>query len=247
MRIRVFADADEMARATATLMTMRAARAIVDHGQANLVLDGGPMIEAVLASLASEPLKDVAPWRSCQFFWAEEACLPFERPESNYGQARRLLLDQVPVEPGQLHPAPVELYEPEEAAARYMAELRAFFWGDKPHFDFTLLNLGAEGGAAGLLPHTQAALERRDWVTWRPAGEKDEGPARVTFTLPTLNQTSCMVVLAQGEAMAETAARVIASARSGGNTYPAAGLRPWGEMFWFLDAAAAAKLESQAA
>jgi 6-phosphogluconolactonase len=244
MKIRVFADADELARATATLLTVRAARAIVEHNQANLVLSGGPVAESVLSALAAEPLKDVAPWRSCHFFWAGEACLPFDDRGSACGQARRLLFDHVPVGPEQLHPAPVDLYEPEEAAARYMAELRTYFWGGKPEFDLTLLALGADGGVAGLSPGTPAVAERRDWVTWSVPPEGEPGPARVSFTLPTLNRTRTMLLLASGAEMADTVARVVAQARAGGDTLPAAALRPWGEMFWFIDAAAAAGLES---
>jgi 6-phosphogluconolactonase len=247
MRIRVFADADELARATATLLTVRAARAIVEHNQANLALAGGPVVDSVLAALAAEPLRGVTPWRSCHFFWAEEACLPLADPASSYGQAQRLLLDRVPVGPEQRHPAPVDLYEPEEAAARYMAELRTYFWGGKPEFDFTLLALGPDGGVAGISPGTPAVVERRDWVTWSQPAEGAPGPARVSFTLPTLNRTKSMVVLASGAEMAATVAGVIAQARAGGDTLPASALRPWGEMFWFVDAAAAAGLESLAA
>jgi hypothetical protein len=43
------------------------------------------------------------------------------------------------------------------------------------------------------------------------------------------------------------AAEAIVLARRGGDTLPAAALRPWGELFWFLDADAAAGLESLAA
>ncbi len=247
MRIRVFTDAGELARATATLLAVRAARAIVERNQANLVLAGGPLPEAVLTALAEGPLKDVAPWRSCQFFWAEESCLGAGRAGGNFAQAKRLLLDHVPVGSEQLHPAPVDIYEPEEAAARYMAELRTHFWGGKPEFDFTLLSLGPEGEAAGLAPHSRAAAERRDWVTWAEPTEQDGQPPRVSFTLPTLNRTRTMVVMASGKDMADTVARVIAQARRGGDNMPASALRPWGELFWFLDAEAAAGLESLAA
>jgi 6-phosphogluconolactonase len=247
MKIRVFTDAAELARATATLLTMRAARAIVEHNQANLALAGGPLVESVLAALAADPLKDVTPWRSCQFFWAEETCPAPGEDAGHFARAKDLLFDHVPVGTNQLHPAPVDLYEPEEAAARYMAELRTFFWGGKPEFDLTLLGLDQQGGVAGLLPGSPAVAERRDWVTWTEPRDEKAGPPRVSFTLPTLNRTSTMVVLASGAEMAETVAQVIAQARRGGDALPASALRPWGEMFWFLDADAAAGLESLAA
>ncbi|RJO70571.1 MAG: 6-phosphogluconolactonase, partial [Myxococcales bacterium] len=49
MRIRVFETSDELARATAALMAVRAARAITERGQAAVVIPGGSTPLPILA------------------------------------------------------------------------------------------------------------------------------------------------------------------------------------------------------
>lgn len=74
-------------------------------------------------------MKDVAPWRSCQFFWAEEACLPFDDQASSYGQAKRLLFDRVPGGSGAAPPRAGGPLRARGGGPLYMAELRTYFIG----------------------------------------------------------------------------------------------------------------------
>lgn len=241
MRIRVFSTADELARATATLMAVRAARAIVEHGQANLALAGGSTPLPVYQALAAEPLAGVMPWQACHFFWGDERCLPFDHPGSNLGQARQALLDQAPLKPSQIHPMPVDLYDPQEAAARYQAELRTHFGGGLPAFDFMLLGLGADGHVASLFPQSPALAEHSLWVTHSEPPEGIEPPVtRVSLTLPVLNNARTLVVAVCGAAKRQIVRRILGPNPEG--TLPGGLLRPYGELFWFLDQEAAQDL-----
>lgn len=243
MKVRIFPTADELARATATLLSVRAARAIVERGQANLALSGGSTPRPIYEALASDPLKDVTPWQSCHFFWGDERCAPFENPASNFGQAKGLLLDHVPVRPAHLHPIPVDRYEPEEAAARYAAELRTCFNWRQPIMDFVLLGLGTDGHTASLFPHTPELKEDREWVlaVEPPAGIEPALP-RVTLTLPVINSAHTVVIVASGAAKAEVVRQALNSQGGCNGSLPAALVRPWGELFWFLDQEAASLL-----
>lgn len=244
MRIRVFATADELARATATLMAVRAARAIVERGQANLALAGGATPLPIYQALASDPLLGVMPWQACHFFWGDERVLPHGHPGSNYGQARRIMLEQAPLKPGQVHPMPVDLYEPQEAAARYQAELRTHFGGLLPAFDFILLGLGSDGHLASLFPQDPALAEEGQWVAAvTPPEGVDPAVERVTLTWPVLNNGRTVVVAVTGAGKRQAVQQALGQEASGTGASPASRLRPFGELFWFLDQEAAAGLK----
>lgn len=242
MKIRVFPTADELARATATLMAVRAARAIVERGQANIALAGGATPLPVYRALASQPLREIMPWQACHFFWSDERAVPFDHPGSNFGQLQRIWQAGVSLKPGQLHPVPVDQYEPEEAAARYQAELRTHFGGLLPVFDFILLGLGPDGHLASLFPQDPVLGEERSWTAavTPPTGVEPALP-RVTMTWPLLNagRTVAMAVTGAGK---RQAVRQALSEHQDGPEALAKRLMPYGELFWFLDQAAAGDL-----
>lgn len=243
MRIRVFSSAGELARATATLMAVRAARAIVERGQANLVLAGGTTPLPIYRALAGEPLLGVMPWHACHFFFSDERVLPHGHPGSNYGQARRIMLEGAPLKPGQVHPMPVDLYDPQEAAARYQAELRTHFGGLLPVFDFILLGLGPDGHLASLFPQDQALAGERDWVAAAtPPPGVEPAVERVTLTWPVLNAGRTVVVAVTGAGKRQAVQQALGQEAPGAGGSPASRLRPFGELFWFLDQEAAAGL-----
>jgi 6-phosphogluconolactonase len=243
MKIRIFSTADELARATATLMAVRAARAIVERGQANLALAGGSTPLPIYHALATEPLRGIMPWQACHFFWSDERQVPFDHLDSNYGQAQRTWLGQVLQKPGQIHPIPVDLYEPEEAAARYQAELRTHYGGLLPAFDLILLGLGPDGHLASLFPQDPALAENRAWAAavTPPPGVEPPMP-RVTLTLPVLNAGRTVVVAVTGAGKRQAVKQALAEREAGPGGAVAKRLLPYGELFWFLDQEAAADL-----
>ena len=64
---------------------------------------------------------------------------------------------------------------------------------------------------------------------------------RITLTYPALNSSAAVAFLVSGEDKAEMVRRV----HEGDQTLPAARLRPQGDLVWFLDRAAAARLPQQ--
>jgi len=243
MKIRVFSTVEELARATATLMAVRSARAIVERGQANLALAGGRTPLPIYQALAQAPLKDVMPWQACHFFWGDERQVPLDHPDSNYGQARQAFLEAAPLKPGQLHPMPVDLYGPEEVAPRYQAELRTHFGGGLPIFDFILLGLGQDGHVASLFPHHPVLEERENWVAAvdPPEGVEPAVP-RVTLTLPVINAGRTVVFAVTGRGKAHMVRKVLAAQGQDNGCSVAKRVLPYGELFWFLDQEAAADL-----
>jgi 6-phosphogluconolactonase len=102
---------------------------------------------------------------------------------------------------------------------------------DRPLFDVTLLGIGDNGHTASLFPGQPALQERRRWAV-ATVGVKSE--PRITLTYPALDSSRDVAFLATGEGKRD----VVARARAGDPTIPAAMVRPVGRLYWFLDRAA---------
>jgi len=245
MRIRVFQTADELARATATLLAVRAARAVMERGQAAVAIPGGATVRPILEALARPPLSEVAPWQAMHFFLTDERCAPLDDPASNFGQAKALLFDQVPLGKYAAHPIPVDRYEPEEAAARYQADLRTHFGGLPPEFDFLLLGVGEDGHLASLFPGDPILQDAgKAWaVAVCPPPSAQPQVNRVSLTLPVLRAARSVVIALTGAGKAGIARRLLGPEAGQNGHLPASLVRSQGELLWFLDAEAARGLE----
>jgi 6-phosphogluconolactonase len=166
--------------------------------------------------------------------------VPPDSPQSNYGQARAALLDQVPLPAENVHRIHGELPSAEAAAAAYEQELRWFFGldpGELPRFDLVLLGLGADGHTASLFPGAAALVEHHRLAV--PVARPAPGPDRVTLTLPVLNRAAAVVFLVAGGAKGETLRRGV-SAEEPAPALPARAVHPAeGELLWLADLSAA--------
>ena len=86
------------------------------------------------------------PWGQIHLYWGDERLVPPDDPGSNYGQAKAILLDKVPIKLENVHRIKGELL-PAQAATDYRVELMNMAktglpW---PVFDIVLLGLGADG------------------------------------------------------------------------------------------------------
>src|SRR5262249_18507283 len=102
----------------------------------------------------------------------------------------------------------------------------------RPLFDLTLLGLGPDGHTASLLPGEPVLEERKGWVA---AGSHGPPQARITMTYPAIRSRRRVAFLLSGPEKAN----IFRAIRGGGSDVPAARVRPVGELFWFVDRAAA--------
>jgi 6-phosphogluconolactonase len=137
-----------------------------------IVLTGGTSVGEAY-ELAAET-KD---WRASSVWWSDERCVPPDHELSNYGLARRTLLDRLEGPP-QVHRMRGEL-DPPAAAAEYEREL------GNVQVDLLLLGLGSDGHVASLFAGSPQLQERERTVTSGPA-RLEPFVDRITFTLPTL-------------------------------------------------------------
>jgi 6-phosphogluconolactonase len=227
-----FADADSVASHAADWLIARVAAA---EAPVRVALSGGSTPKRLFSLLAQPERAARMKWERLALFWGDERCVHYDSPDSNYGEAKRLLLDHVPIDMGQVHPFPTNL-APEEAAARYAQTLQAAYGAtvlapSKPLFEVNFLGLGEDGHTASLIPGQPVLDELRAW-TAAVAGGRPE--VRLTLTYPALESADTVVFLVCGASKAA----IFAELQAGTADVPAARLRPQGETIWFVDQAA---------
>src|SRR5579871_1613844 len=122
-----------------------------------IVLTGGTSV-----GKAYELAAQTKDWSSASVWWSDERCVPPDDKLSNYGLAKRALLDRLERPPA-VHRMRGEL-DPPEAAAEYERELAGV------KLDLFLLGLGPDGHIASLFPGSLQLEERERRVTSGPAG-----------------------------------------------------------------------------
>ncbi len=230
--IRVFEDVDSLAKAAAKAFVDEAVRAVDTRGRFSVLLSGGSTPRGMFKLLADQ-FAHAVPWNRCFLFWGDERFVPFDDAASNFGAARKHLTSHVSVTDENLFPVPVDLPTPEDAAAAYGITLRAFFNGEHPEFDLTILGLGTDGHTASLFPETAAVEEREELVV---VGHAPDSPhTRVTVTLPVINSSRRIVFLVAGESKREALRAVLRGARP---RLPAALVDAPGRVQWLVERSA---------
>jgi len=218
----VVEDPDELADAVAA----RLARAADDGG--TVVLTGGKTPEQAYEK-AAERSPD---WSKVDVWWGDERCVPPEDERSNYGMAKRTLLDRLARPPRAVHRIKGELGK-ERAAADYAGEL------DDTELDLVLLGVGPDGHTASLFPDAPTLTE--DGRVLPAEAGLEPFVDRVTLSVPTLSAANEILFLLSGAAKADAAARAFAMEPS--PLTPASLVRARdGRTVAILDRAAAAKL-----
>ena len=230
-RTTIYPTRDLLMAGAADGLVAAAGQAIAERGRWRWVLAGGSTPEAVYRLLAQAPRREQIDWARVQVWWGDERCVPPDDHDSNFGMARRALLDHVAIPASNIHRMRGEL-PPAEAAQEYIAQMRAAFGNDGtwPSFDTILLGIGNDGHTASLFPASDI-LGRSDvavaatWVAKLNAH-------RISLTYPTINAARDTIFLVAG---ADKAPIVQAILGGTGNEYPAAQVA---NARWLLDAAA---------
>ena len=183
--------------------------------------------------------------RQRQVFYADERAVPLDHADSNHRALSEALYRHVPIPAAHIHPIDAALLgDLDELADAYEQELvREFAQRDAarfPVFDLVLLGVGPDGHTASLFPGHALLSEDARWVAH--IADSPKPPARrVTLTFPVLNHAARVALVAAGAGKADVLARVLDAPEEG---LPAARVRPAspGQLVWFVDAAAAARL-----
>ena len=220
----VLEDAEAAARQAGELLAEAAATG------RHIALSGGRTPE-----LAHQTAAKLAPdWSNVELWWGDERCVPPDDERSNFGMAKRTLLDNVVVQPAAVHRVRGEA-DPEEAALEYDAALQGV------RLRLNLLGLGADGHTASLFPNAPGLRENERLAIAAEPG-LDPRVTRVTMTPPMLANADVVLFLVTGTEKAEAAARAFAAPESAAT--PASLIRSnGGQTLAVLDRAAASLLD----
>jgi 6-phosphogluconolactonase len=226
-------SADDLAAHVADWLIARVAAA---DGPFRIALSGGSTPKRLFALLAQPGRAARMQWPKLHLFWGDERYVPYDSPDSNYGEARRILLDHVAIPRAQVHPFPVGA-TPDVAAANYAKLLQAEYGAAvldpaRPFFDLNFLGLGEDGHTASLIPGQPVLRERSLWAAAVGQGRPE---VRLTLTYPVLESARTVAFLVAGSGKAD----ILRTLRAGTADVPAARLKPQGETIWFVDRAAA--------
>ncbi len=227
------------------------ARAFADHLVEKLAeskdaplfwaLSGGSTPK-LLFQLLAEEYRDKIDWSRLHFFWGDDRMVPYDDPESNYGEVKSLLFDHVPVVEEQIHPVPTDL-EPEEAARAYGETISRLLPQNSdglPIFDLSMLGMGTDGHTASIFPDNLELLT--DARICAVAKHPESGQLRVTLTGPVINASDEVVFLITGNSKTLRVAQIV-NRETQATHFPAAHINPAsGRLHWFLDQAAASEV-----
>ena len=222
-----------------------------------LALSGGSTPKRLHLLLASAQFKNKIDWQKLHIFWGDERYVPFNDDRNNAKMAFDTLLDHVPVPKSQIHVMRTDI-DAEESAKEYESILRDYFPGAASHtlqaasdltslvsrfttFDLVLLGLGDNSHTLSLFPGEEVIHEKDRWV--RSVFVKEIKMQRITLTAPVVNLSGSIAFLVSGQDKAEAVSHVL-SDNYDPDLYPAQVIKPVnGELFWFLDEAAAMRVK----
>ncbi|KAG0582417.1 hypothetical protein KC19_3G058100 [Ceratodon purpureus] len=241
----------DVAESLADYVAQISEESIKHRGFFTIVLSGGSLVKA-LHRLAEEPYSKKIDWAKWYVFWADERMVPISHADSNYNHAKAEFLSKVPIPQENL--ITIDDWDVCSAAAHgYENRLKELTKAHKvlhttnvnhhkyPRFDLVLLGIGPDGHIASLFPNTLQLAETRRWVV--PITKSPKPPARrISLTLPCINAAAHVAFVVIGSSKAEVLQRVFERPALPG-ALPAQLVRPkHGELTWFVDKAAAARL-----
>ncbi|KAL7148901.1 hypothetical protein ABFS83_05G004200 [Erythranthe nasuta] len=249
--LRIYENADELSSILADYIAELSEASIKERGVFAIALSGGSLI-TLMGKLCEAPYSKTVDWAKWYIFWVDERVVSKSHADSNYKLAKDRFLSKVPILHSHVHSIN-DSVTAEQAAEDYEFVIRQLVKtrvisvseiNDCPKFDLVLLGLGPDGHVASLFPNHPVLQETEQWVTFITDSPKPP-PERITFTLPVISSASNVAIVATGGGKAEAVHLAIDEVDPNWPELPARMIRPiYGDLVWFLDFAAASKIES---
>lgn len=233
--------AGDLASALLARLEESQARGEVPH----VGLTGGGISEDVHREVARRAAESGVDWSQVVFWWGDERFLPADSPDRNALQARRALLDHLPVDPANVHEVPAAdvVATAEDAAASYSHDMRAEGAG---FFEVLMLGLGPDGHVASLFPG-HPAVDVVGEIAVAVHDSPKPPPDRVSLTFEAMDRARSVWFMVSGEGKADAVAAALevrdrVPTAEEIRAVPARGVRGEVETVWWLDEAAASRL-----
>jgi 6-phosphogluconolactonase len=236
MSVRKVITADEAAAAEACAQRILAllGDAVHRNGRASLAVSGGSSPKLMFARMAAGAKSTQFDWQGVHVFFVDERCVPPTDGASNFKMVKEHLLAPAGIPDAQVHRILGEI-APQEAAARYADDIRAFFSlaaGQLPSFDVLHRGVGPDAHTASLFPGDPLIDDRTGITAATFAAKFNQW--RVTLLPGTLLAAAQTLVYSPGPDKAEALGHIFGEEYDP-KKYPSQiGIRDGGEMTWFL-------------
>ena len=205
----------------------------------HIALSGGNSPN-IFFKVLNEQYLDIFPWGKINFFWVDERWVPHDSEQSNYGNAKRLLFDNIKNNPPRLHPIFTE-FSLNEEMARYEKEIKENITNTHngfPCFDLIILGIGNDGHTASIFPSNLDLFRTNKWLAITNHPETQQ--MRITFTGNLINNAKKIIFFVIGLEKRFIIKNIFSDK---GDQYPAYHVMPVdGSILWFLDYDAASLL-----
>jgi 6-phosphogluconolactonase len=232
----IYPDRDSLMAAFACEFT----RFLKEHSgtgrQLHIALSGGSTVPAMFGQLVMQTSRNE--WSDVHLYWVDERCVPPGDPESNYGNARKALLDPLDLNMEQIHRIRGE-EDPLSEAERYgkMLLRQLPLENGFPVLDWVLLGIGPDGHTASIFPRQiESFTSGSPCIT---SSHPVTGQRRISISGGVINEARRVSFLASGQEKAEII-RGIFLKEGRYKEYPAFYVHPVsGNLEWYLDQHAA--------
>lgn len=211
-----------------------------DKDTFHVALSGGSTPKIVFDVLA-EKFAGKVDWSKVHFYWGDERCVPPTDNESNYKMTVDHLFSKIEVPKKNINRILGEK-DPVNEAMRYanLLEIDLDRIEGIPQFDLVILGMGDDGHTASIFPHEIELWDSEDHCV--VATHPESGQKRVSINGKVINTAKEVAFLVTGASKAEKVEAVVEKIE-GSEAYPASLVNPSsGNLVWFLDEEAAAKL-----
>lgn len=205
-------------------------------GKCNIAFSGGSTPKAIFEILKQNYSESID-WRNFSFYWVDERCVPKESPESNFGEAKRILFDHISTDLN-LYPIDGE-NNPEKEANRYSEIINNSIgsYNNIPQFDIIFLGIGTDGHTASIFPY-EMHLYNSEYIC-EVGTHPDTGQKRITITGKVITNAKDIVFFATGKDKQEVLKEVLFDLGDY-ESYPSHRVKTdRADCKWFLDEAAA--------
>lgn len=233
----VHPDKQAVADAGAARLVTALLDAQAEGRQPHVVLTGGSLGSAIIASLLELPAHTAVDWSAVSIWWGDERYLPAGDPDRNDTQNDEAGLTRLGLDPSRVHrvAGPDTSESAEASAEAYAAAVREQGQGA---FDVVLLGVGPDAHVASLFPGHPA--QRSTGVAVAVHDSPKPPPDRVSLTFECLSRAERVWFLVAGADKAHAVAVSVAGADPAQSS--AAQVHGIRETLWLVDADSASDL-----
>lgn len=229
--IKSFANAADLCREAMELFISLAKDAIENNGKFSVALSGGRTPNLLYDMMAQPGNAKRVDWKNVFVFWGDERYVDYNSPDNNAFQAKKHLLDLVPIPTENIFRIPVT-GDYAADAIDYENSIRQFFQGETPAFDLVFLGMGDEAHTASIFPGSDLIDEQVRLV--RDVYVELKQIQRISMTPPLINASKNIVFMITGAEKAPAFKEVIEGAYHP-QLYPAQIIKPLdGTLTWLV-------------